>query len=43
MKANEEGLTREERIMFALLSIILIVAIGVLVIKNFSDNERILI
>lgn len=43
MKANEEGLTKEEKIMFALLGIILIVAIGVLVVKNLSDNERVLL
>ncbi len=42
METNEQGLTKEERFMFYLLSIILIVAIGVLVVKSFSDNERVL-
>ncbi|MDE5888551.1 MAG: hypothetical protein K2H20_00875, partial [Bacilli bacterium] len=42
METNEQGLTREERLMFGILGIILIVAIGVLIIKAFSENERVL-
>lgn len=42
MEANEQGLTKEEKIMFYILGIILIVALGVLTIKVFSDNERVL-
>lgn len=40
METNEEGLTKEEKIMFSILGIILIVAIGVLIINSFSSNER---
>lgn len=40
MKANEQGLTLEERIMFAVLGIILVIAIGVLAFNNFSKQER---
>lgn len=42
METNEQGLTKEERLMFGLLGIILIVAIGVLTVKSFSENERVL-
>ena len=40
MKANEQGLTTEERIMFAVLGIILVIAIGVLTLNYFSTHER---
>ena len=40
METNEEGLTKEEKVMFSILGIILIVAIGVLIINSFSSNER---
>lgn len=40
METNEQGLTKEEKIMFIILSIILIVALGVLVINSLSSNER---
>ena len=40
MKANEQGLTLEERIMFAVLGIILVIAIGVLTFNHFSSHER---
>ena len=40
MKANEQGLTTEERIMFAVLGIILVIAIGVLTINYFSKHDR---
>lgn len=40
METNEQGLTKEEKIMFGILGIILIVAIGVLIINSFSKNER---
>lgn len=43
MKTNEQGLTKEEKIMFGILGIILIVAMGVLTVKVFSDNERVLL
>lgn len=40
METNEQGLTKEEKLMFSILAIILIVAIGVLIINSFSSNER---
>ena len=40
METNEQGLTKEEKVMFSILGIILIVAIGVLIINSFSSNER---
>lgn len=40
METNEQGLTKEEKIMFSILGIILIAAIGVLIINSFSSNER---
>lgn len=40
METNEQGLTKEEKIMFGILGIILIVAVGVLIINSFSKNER---
>ena len=40
MEANEQGLTTEERIMFAVLGIILVIAIGVLTFNYFSNHER---
>lgn len=40
METNEQGLTKEEKIMFSILGIILIIAIGVLIINSFSKNER---
>ena len=40
MKANEQGLTIEEQIMFAVLGIILVIAIGVLTFNYFSNHER---
>ncbi len=40
METNEQGLTIEEKIMFSILGIILIIAVGVLIINSFSENER---
>ena len=40
MKANEEGLTKGEKIMFSALGVILVVALGVLIVNNFSNNNR---
>lgn len=40
METNEQGLTKEEKIMFGILGIILIIAVGVLIINSFSANER---
>ncbi|MGN1371073.1 MAG: hypothetical protein ACI4XM_02175 [Candidatus Coprovivens sp.] len=40
METNEQGLTKEEKIMFGILGVILIIAIGVLFINSFSANER---
>ena len=40
METNEQGLTREEKIMFFILGIILIVAVGVLIIDGFSKNDK---
>lgn len=40
METNEQGLTKEEKIMFGILGLILIIAIGVLIINSFSANER---
>ena len=39
MKANEEGLTKGEKIMFSALGVILVVALGVLIVNNFSKNN----
>ncbi len=40
METNEQGLTREEKVMFSILGIILIIAIGVLIINSLSSTER---
>ncbi len=40
METNEQGLTREEKVMFSILGIILMIAVGVLIINSFSSNER---
>lgn len=40
METNEQGLTKEEKIMFGILGIILIIAVGVLIINSLSANER---
>ena len=40
METNEQGLTKEEKIMFGILGVILIIAVGVLFINSFSANER---
>ena len=40
METNEQGLTKEEKIMFGILGIILIVAVGVLIFNSFTKNER---
>lgn len=40
METNEQGLTKEEKIMFSILGLILIIAVGVLIINSFSSNER---
>lgn len=42
MKTNEQGLTREEKIMFFILFIILMLTMGVFIIKTFSQHERVL-
>ena len=39
METNEQGLTKEEKIMFFILGLILIVAVGVLIIDGFSKKE----
>ncbi len=39
METNEQGLTKEEKIMFLILGIILLVAIGVLIINSFSKKD----
>ena len=38
METNEQGLTKEEKIMFGILGIILIVAVGVLIFNSFTKN-----
>ncbi len=40
METNEQGLTKEEKIMFFILGLILLVAIGVLIIDGFSKNDK---
>ncbi len=40
METNEQGLTKNEKIVLSFLSIILLVAIGVLIINSLSLNER---
>lgn len=40
MQSNEQGLAKEEKVMFIILGIILLIAIGVLIINSFSSNER---
>lgn len=40
METNEQGLTTEERIMFSILGIILLIAVGVLIINSISAKER---
>ena len=40
METNNQGLTKEEKIMFSILGIILMIAIGVLIIGRFTSNER---
>lgn len=40
METNEQGLTKEEKVMFSILGIILIIAIGVLIINSISSKER---
>lgn len=39
METNEQGLTKEEKIMFFILGLILLVAVGVLIIDGFSKKE----
>ncbi len=40
METKYEGLTKEEKVMFSILGIILVIAIGILIINTFSENER---
>lgn len=40
METNEQGLTTEERIMFSILGIILLIAVGVLILNSISSKER---
>lgn len=40
METNEQGLTKEERLMFSILGIILLVAVGVLIIGNTTSKDR---
>jgi len=40
VETNELGLTKNEKLLFCFLSIILIVAMGVLIINSLSLNER---
>ena len=40
MQSNEQGLAKEEKVMFIILGIILLIAIGVLIINSFSSNDR---
>ena len=42
MKTKEQGLAKEEKIMFSILGIILLVSIGVLIINSFKNEEQIL-
>ena len=37
MQSNEQGLAKEEKVMFIILGIILLVSIGVLIINYFSN------
>ncbi len=40
METNEQGLTKEEKIMFCILGVILAIAVGVLIINTISKNDR---
>lgn len=40
METKGQGLTKEEKIMFSILGIILTIAIGVLIIGRFTSNDR---
>ena len=40
METNNQGLTKEEKVMFIILGIILLVSIGVLIINYFSNKEK---
>lgn len=40
MNANESGLTKEEKIMFSILGIIILIAISFLIIMSFSKTDR---
>lgn len=40
METTEAGLTKEEKFMFSILGIILLVAVGFLIVWNFSNNDR---
>lgn len=40
METNNQGLAKEEKIMFIILGIILLVSIGVLIINSFSNKEN---
>lgn len=42
METNEQGLVKEEKIMFLLLGIILLVSIGVLIINSISSKKEVL-
>ena len=39
MKTNDQGLTKEEKVMFIILGIILLVSIGVLITDYFNNKE----
>ena len=39
METNNQGLAKEEKVMFIILGIILLVSIGVLIINYFSNKE----
>lgn len=40
METNQQGLTKEEKVMFSILGIILLVAIGVLIINSFGSKKE---
>lgn len=40
METNEQGLTKEEKVMFSILGIILAIAVGVLIINTFTSKDR---
>lgn len=40
MNANESGLTKEEKIMFSILGIIILIAISFLIVMSFSKTDR---